>query len=78
MKASLPRCDCLNRCGDDAAVERGTVRSCGLRSRWLARARIVGVSRSADDPMILLVHFSAEPSDDDLRALHNFDRWPSP
>ena len=75
---TLPRCDCLDHCGDDPALERGTVMSCSKRVHWLARPRIVGVSRVADDPRTLAVHFSAEPSNDDLRALHRFDRWPSP
>ena len=75
---SLPRCDCLNYCGDHIAVERGTVQPCDLYVRWLARPRILAVSRVADDPLTLAVHFSTEPTDKDLLALQRLERWPSP
>lgn len=74
----MERCDCLNLCGDDPGLQNSQARSCTNRLSWLARPRIVGVSRVAGEPRTLAVHFNAEPTDDDLLALHNFDRWPSP
>jgi hypothetical protein len=74
----MKSCDCLNACGDDSNVEGGGALPCERYRAWTARARIVGVSRNAEDPRVLIVHYSDEPTDDDIRALHNFERWPSP
>jgi hypothetical protein len=75
---ALQPCDCLNRCGDDSRVAAGRVQACANWRAWHSRARIVGVSRDASDPNVLVVHYDSHPSDDDLRALHDFDRWPAP
>lgn len=72
------RCDCLDRCGDDPRVHTGAVASCAHRKLWLSRARIRGVSRDAAAPNTLIVIYDRPPDDDDLRALHDFDRWPCP
>lgn len=74
---SIP-CDCLNQCGDDSRLQAGMVTPCERWKAWATRARIVGVSRLADDVRAVVVHFNAEPCDADMRALHNLDRWPSP
>lgn len=36
--------------------------------------KVQGVGRIADNPRALLVILSAEPSDDDLRSMHDFLR----
>lgn len=72
----MQSCDCTNRCGDDARVHTGEVAACSRRTQWLARARVCGVRRSATDPRAVVVIYDKPPADDDLRALHHFDRWP--
>lgn len=71
-------CDCLNRCGDDERVHKGTVRACDRMRNWRARPRIVGVRRDAEDANVLVVIYDKEPTDDDMRYLHDCDRWPAP
>ena len=72
------QCDCLNRCGDDPRMRKGLVQPCAHWFHWNQRARIVGVTRDASNPLALTVIYTAPPADDDLRALHDFDRWPNP
>lgn len=74
----MDTCDCLNRCGDDSRVAKGTVRPCATWLNWSARARIIAARRDHGDSNAIVVIFDREPSDNDLRALQCFDRWPSP
>lgn len=73
---SANSCDCIAVCGDDLRVRKGTVNGCPHYRLWLNRAHIRGVRRDATDPLALVVLYDRPPDDDDLRALHNFDRWP--
>jgi hypothetical protein len=75
---TLQLCDCVNRCGDDSRVTSGKVTPCAYWRAWKSRALIIGVSRDAADPYVLWVRYDAPPTDEDLRALHDFDRWPTP
>ena len=43
---TLPPCDCLNACGDDARVAKGTVAECSnYRARRLQRQRLARIDQ---------------------------------
>jgi len=66
-----PSCDCLNTCGDDPRLQDGRVKPCPHMALRLARPKVLGVSRVSDNRRAVLVVLSAEPTDDDLRVIHN-------
>lgn len=74
----MERCDCLNRCGDDAWVHRGRAAPCERMRIWRARPQVIEVERLEGRPDSVVVTFTRRPEAEDLNALRRFDNWPSP
>lgn len=63
-------CDCLNDCGDDPWLADGRAKRCPTGQKHHERARAIGVSRMLDNKKALLLSLDREPTDDDLRRIH--------
>lgn len=63
--------DCLDRCGDDPAIKRDSGLKCSRMLDFDRKPRIQGIGRMADNPNALAIYLSGEPSDDDMREIHN-------
>lgn len=79
------KCDCTVNCGDDPWLRDGRAQPCAALAAeharlaaWRARPRVLGVGRMGDNPRAVLVSLERAPTDDELRALHDYLRGFAP
>ena len=69
-KPKLPKCDCLNVCGDDPDVDKGLVEKCAYRKALDARPRVTTAERGSD-ARILVLTFDKDLSDEEFKRMVN-------
>lgn len=68
---TLPRCDCVNQCGDDPRLPAGHARPCAGRRAWLNRPIVQQLDRVAKFENKVIVSFQRPLTDDEFARFHS-------
>jgi len=65
-QAALPRCDCLNECGDDQDVRNGKAQPCAYRLSLLAKKAQESADVEAVQQLIVRLQNSSDQPEQEL------------